>query len=99
MGALRNRFATLRRGQFILRPNAAEGLITFSRLDPVTGEEFLIAVNTTTAWRDAAVEIGYGALDWHGEHGACATRAATAGSYQVSVPALDYVVCVNRKTP
>jgi len=99
MGALRNRFATLRRGQFILRPNAAEGLITFSRLDPATGEEFLIAVNTATAPRDAAVEVGYGALDWHGEHGACAAHAASSGSYQVSVPALDYAVCVNRKSP
>jgi glycosidase len=101
MGALRNRFATLRRGQFVLRPNAAQGLITFSRLDPATGEEFLIAVNTTTAPRDSAVEVGYGAMDWQGKHGVCSARASSPGSYQVSVPALDYLVChsPNRTTP
>ena len=99
MGALRNRFATLRRGQFVLRPNSAEGLVTFSRIDPATGEEFVIAVNTATAPRDAAVEVGYGALDWHGEHGACAPHPAASGSYQLSVPALDYLVCVNRRSP
>jgi len=93
MGSLRNRYATLRRGQFVLRPNGAPGLITFERIDPATGEEFLIAVNTTTSPHDAAVEVGYGATDWHGEHGACSAHAATAGSYQVSVPGLDYVVC------
>jgi len=97
MGALRNRFATLRRGQFVLRPNSAPGLITFSRRDPATGEEFLVAVNTTPARRDAAVEVGYGATDWHGEHGTCAPRGIAPGSYAVLVPALDYVVCVNRQ--
>jgi glycosidase len=99
MGALRNRFATLRRGQFILRPNSAEGLITFSRLDPATGEEFLVAVNTATAPRDATIEVGYGAAAWRAEHGACAPHVSSPGSYRVAVPALDYAVCVNRKSP
>jgi glycosidase len=99
MGALRNRFATLRHGRFLLRPNDAPGLITFSRIDPATGEEFVIAVNTTDAPRDAAVEIGYGAMDWQAEHGACAAHAAAPGSYQISVPALDYVVCRHSPSP
>ena len=99
MGSLRNRFATLRRGKFVLRPNASQGLITFSRLDPATGEEFLVAVNTGATPRDAAVEIGYGAMDWHGEHGACASHPFAPGSYQVSVPALDYVVCRHSPSP
>jgi glycosidase len=99
MGALRNRFTTLRRGQFVLRPNSAPGLITFSRIDPATGEEFLIAVNTGTAPRDTAVEVGYGAVDWYGEHGACASHAAAPGSYHISLPALDYMVCRHPPSP
>jgi len=89
----------LRRGQFILRPNSADGLITFSPLDPATGEEFVVAVNTATAPRDATVEVGYGASAWRTEHGACAPHVSSPGSYRVAVPALDYAVCVNRKSP
>jgi glycosidase len=99
LGALRNRYATLRRGKFILRPNDAQGLITFERRDPVSGEEFLIAVNTAKVPREAAVEIGYDRLAWQSGHGSCAAKPVSPGSYRVAVPALDYIVCLSRTTP
>jgi len=86
----------LRRGVFRLREQrAAPSLVAFSRIDPASGEEFLVAVNFSNQPIDASLEVEIGSRAWHGLHGQCAATAAFAGSYPVSVPPLDFVICRN----
>lgn len=94
MARVRQGSEALRRGGQVTRlAEDKPGLFVFSRLNRATGEEVVVAVNTATEPRSAAVEVEHDSRAFTGLHGACGPQSAAPGSYAVSVPALDYVVC------
>jgi glycosidase len=95
LARLRTANAALRGGRQIVRNYSEKpGLFAVSRIDPVTGREFVIAFNTSTSPIEAQVEIDYATSSFRALHGACAAKPDAPGSYHVSLKALDYVVCV-----
>lgn len=94
LAQLRAREAALRRGRQIVRSSgSAPGLFAVSRIDPDDGHEILVAFNTTTAAVSAQVWVEANSRAFTSLHGECEAAASAPGSYHVSVPALDYVVC------
>ena len=63
-------------------------------LDDRPGET-LILYNTATAPVTANVEVGAASQGWTAVHGACPAAASAPGSIRVTVPALDYMICVS----
>ncbi len=84
----------LRRGLIMVRGDSqAPGLFAFSRLDPETGTEVLVALNTSRAPVDSAVEVEPASRVWDSVLGRCAATSTATGSVRVAVPALDLIVC------
>ena len=101
LARLRTSHAALTRGRQLIRARSdTPGLLAVSRFDPVTGAEYLLAFNTSTAKLTAQVEVDSGSDDFATLAGApCAPRAAAPGSVTVSLPPLGYSVCAARKLP
>ncbi len=103
MAAVRQSDPALRRGDQLIR-FAAEtaGLFAVTRHAPVSGggaaQETLIVFNTGTSALTANIEVDATSLKWRSEHGGCLKASDAVGSYQVTVPALDYVICTTAKT-
>jgi len=96
LASLRHAQAALRDGAQLLRADAtAPGLFAVSRLDPHSGREVLIAFNTSTAAVSAQVTINAASGRFSSLVGACEPAASAPGSYRVSVPPLDYIVCAS----
>jgi streptogramin lyase len=94
LAGLRTTQAALRRGAQIVRNYSVEpGLFAVSRLDPQSGREIVIAINTSNAPLTAQVEVDSGSLHFTALHGSCAAAPSAPGSYAVSLAPLDYVVC------
>ena len=94
LAALRRNQPVLQRGRQVTRlaEDREDGLFAFSRIG-ADGEEILTVVNLGGARREVFVPIEPGSRDWESLHGYCASTAAAAGSYPVSVPSLGFVVC------
>jgi glycosidase len=96
LAALRRRESALRRGAQLLRADAgAPGLFAVSRLDPDSARELLIAFNTSTTPASAQVSVNATSSRFASLAGSCEPVAGAPGSYHVSVPPLDYVVCAS----
>ena len=96
LASLRQSQAALRDGAQLLRADAtAPGLFAVSRLDPQSGREVLIAFNTSTAAVSAQVTINATSGRFSSLVGLCEPTASAPGSYRVSVPPLDYIVCAS----
>ena len=96
LASLRHAQAALRDGAQLLRADAtAPGLFAVSRLDPQSGHEVLIAFNTSTAAVSAQVTINATSGRFSSLVGSCEPTASAPGSYRVSVPPLDYIVCAS----
>jgi glycosidase len=96
LAALRRRESALRRGAQLLRADAgAPGLFAVSRFDPDSARELLIAFNTSTTPVSAQVSVNTTSSRFASLAGSCEPVAGAPGSYHVSVPALDYVVCAS----
>ncbi len=96
LASVRHAQAALRDGAQLLRADAsAPGLFAVSRLDPQSGHEVLIAFNTSTAAVSAQVTINATSGRFSSLLGSCELTASAPGSYRVSVPPLDYIVCAS----
>ncbi len=94
LAGLRGREPALRRGVQILRRYGDDpGLFAVSRLDPQTGREVVVALNTSTQPLEGNVEVDVRAVEFASLHGDCASRVSAPGSYRVKLAALDFVVC------
>lgn len=94
MARIRREEVALRRGRQVVRLYGDEpGLFVFSRVDPETKTEVLVAINTAREEKSAFSQAEYDSRAWTALHGACAPTSAAPGSVRVTVPALDYVVC------
>lgn len=94
MARLRQADPRLRHGRQVVRAADREpGLFALSRLDE-TGET-LVIFNTSTAPVVRNVVVDSGSTAWRAVRGQCAARVTAPGSLAVSVPPLDYVICVS----
>ncbi|WP_206340781.1 alpha-amylase family glycosyl hydrolase [Marinicauda algicola] len=94
MAAIRQAHPALRRGELVVRHSDLEGgLLAFSRFDPDTGAEYLAVFNAGEAPRQANVVVNGRSRRFEALAGDCAGEVSAAGSYPVSVPALDFVLC------
>jgi glycosidase len=90
---IRLREEALRRGRQVVRTSGEKpGLLAISRTLE-TGDEVLVVFNTSAEPISSRVSVKPTSLQWDGLHGACVPRSADRGSYAVTVPALDFVVC------
>jgi glycosidase len=100
LARLRHAQAALRDGAQLVRADAAApGLFAVSRLDPQGGHELLIAFNTSTAPVSAPVTVNATSGRFSSLVGSCEPTASAPGSYQVTVPPLDYIVCASEAGP
>lgn len=91
---LRRDHPALRRGrQVVLADSDQPGLFAVSRRDEESGEEILIAFNTANTPLDAQVAIPPALTRFTSLQGVCGPTATAPGSYHVTIPALDYVIC------
>ena len=96
LAALRRGENALRRGAQLVRADAgAPGLFAVSRLDPDGSRELLIAFNTSTTPVSAQLSVNATSGRFSSVVGACEAAAGAPGSYHVSVPPLDYIVCAS----
>lgn len=94
MAAIRSAHPALRRGAQAVRHSDLEGgLIALSRMSPDGDVEYLIVFNADMSDREIHLPVDGRARDWVSDYGTCAARSDAAGSYSVSVPALDFVIC------
>ena len=94
LAGIRAEHPALRRGKQIVRTfdDMAPGLISFSRFDPETGQEFLLAYNTSAKAIDRYSTIGYSARGLETLSGSCASNVTAPGSVRVELPAFGWCV-------
>jgi len=96
MAAIRAADIRLRRGLQTVR-FAAEtpGLLAVSRRVPGEAGETLVIYNTSLQPVTANIEVDAASAGWSSSRGACPDAATAPGSVRVTVPALDYLICVS----
>lgn len=83
----------LQRGRQVSRAATEEpGMLAISRLS-ASGEEVLVVFNTSLAPISGHVMVEPTSERWASLYGACQSNSVASGSYAVSVPALDFVIC------
>ena len=96
MGRLRQSDVRLRRGlQTVRFAGETPGLFAVSRRIPGEAGETLVVYNTSTASVTANIEVDAASADWSSSRGACPATATAPASVRVTVPALDYLICVS----
>jgi len=102
MARLRRDDPALRRGDQVVRISEdGPGLFAVSRHPPSQGArpaaETVVVFNTATTLRTARIEVDIPEAPWRSEHGTCAPAVAAPGSYSITVPPLDYIICTTAK--
>lgn len=93
MARVRASDPALRSGRLVMRDaSSAAGLVAWSRITPGRGET-LVVFNTSTAAARGEVRVDLRSRRWRSARGSCAAQAAAPGSYPVSLPPLDYLIC------
>lgn len=91
---IRRSHPALTRGRQIVRHYEQEpGIFAASRIDPATGEEIVLAFNTTAEQRHANVAIGAGVRAFATLAGTCPRHVTAPGSAAFDLPALGWAVC------
>lgn len=91
---LRKNYSALRRGETVVRLAEHDGgLLAVSRIEPNQEGEILVVFNTRNEDRHINVEVDARSKSFDALIGTCKQRVSTTGSYAVSVPALDFIVC------
>jgi glycosidase len=94
LSALRSAHEALRRGRQVVRASSDKaGLFAVSRIDPTSGQEIVIAFNTSTDAVTAPVEVARASSRFKALHGECAPDADSSGRYRVALAPLDFIVC------
>ena len=94
LARLRTATPALTRGRQLLRAREDKpGLLAFSRFDPATGDEVLLAFNTSTDPLTRQVQVEVKSMNFRSLAGSCAPRASAPGSLTITLPPLGYAVC------
>ncbi len=96
MARIRVASPALRRGRQIVRAAGDKpGLFAVSRVIDQQPGETLILYNSSTEPTTANVEVATASRTWTSLRGACPVAASAPGSIRVTVPPLDYMICVS----
>ncbi|MBX9897853.1 MAG: alpha-amylase [Qipengyuania sp.] len=94
LAKLRAAHPALRKGRQTVRHyEQTEGLFAVTRHDAASGEEVLIAFNTSPAPRGGNIALGYDARGFTALAGACPAAVTAPGSARFELPAFGYAVC------
>lgn len=95
MSAVRQSHKALHRGDMLprLTEKYGGGLFAFSRFDPETGHEYLIAVNTRADARKFNVVVDPKSSGFKSLLGTCPTKMNTAGNTTLSLDGFGIAVC------
>ena len=100
LSRLRKQHAALRRGRQVVRNHAeTPGLFAVSRIDPQDGQEIVVAFNTSDQPLVAQVQVDFMSRTFEPLHGSCSHEPTAPGSLQVSLAALDFVICAAGEAP
>jgi glycosidase len=100
LAQLRQQQPALRHGRQLVRAAAkSPGLFAVSRLDAATGQEVLVAFNTSTTPIESQVVVERGSRQFTALHGRCAPSATQPGSYHISLAPLEYLICASGTKP
>jgi glycosidase len=81
-------------GMNVRQFDAATGTaFAFSRFDPTTGQEYLVAVNTSPAAQQMNIRVEPDTRRFTSLKGTCPATVATTATAQLDVPAFGIVVC------
>lgn len=96
---IRSQHAALRRGKQVVRSynDTAPGLVSFSRFDPETGGEYLLAFNTSSEAILVNSTIGYTAQSLETLSGTCPDAVSAAGSVELELPAFGWCIAQVRE--
>ena len=98
LAKLRRAHPALTRGRQQLRfAGDKPGLFAVSRFDPVAGNEYLIAFNSSPQPWTGNIEVETGSAAFTALAGTCPAGAAAPGSIALSLPAFGYAVCAAGK--
>ncbi|MBV7260355.1 alpha-amylase family glycosyl hydrolase [Erythrobacter crassostreae] len=92
--AIRSKHAALRSGKQVARTynDAGPGLVSFSRFDPETGAEYLLAFNSSVEPISATSVIGYDARQIERLSGDCPPEVTAPGAINLQLPAFGWCV-------
>ena len=94
MAKLRKSHPALSRGDIKIRAAAHDGSVfVFSRFDPKTLNEYVIAMNFGTSSETVNIEIEAASKRFEALHANCAKKPNLPGSYSLSLPALSWTIC------
>lgn len=94
LAKLRQSKVALRRGSQIIRSyDEKPGLFAVSRIDAASGQEIVIAFNTSNAQLDANIAVDYAKNGYTALIGACPAKAKAPGQLSVSLPPFGYMIC------
>ena len=94
LAKLRAAHPALRKGRQTVRHyEQTEGLFAVTRKDAASGEEVLIAFNTSAALKTGNVALGYGARRFTALAGACPAAVSAPGSARIELPPFGWAVC------
>jgi len=94
LAMVRSRHAALRSGEQVARSynDTESGLVSFSRFDPDSGQEYLLAFNTSSEPLKQRSTIGYTARRLESLHGDCPAEVAAPGSVALDLPAHGWCI-------
>ncbi|MCK0127592.1 alpha-amylase family glycosyl hydrolase [Erythrobacter sp. F6033] len=92
--AIRSKHAALRGGEQVTRSynDVGPGLVSFSRFDPETGREYLLAFNSSSAPISVKSVIGYDARKLETQSGNCPTEVTAPGTVSLELPAFGWCI-------
>lgn len=94
MARIRVAEPALRRGDQIVRLSEHDGqAFVMSRLDLDDSGEIVVAFNSGTEDRTVSFAVDGRASQWQSLSGQCAASSPAPGAYQLTIPALGYLVC------
>ncbi|WP_095013096.1 alpha-amylase family glycosyl hydrolase [Tsuneonella mangrovi] len=94
LSALRRAHPALTLGlQKVRHYEQTPGVFAASRFDPETGNEIVLAFNTTGKPRSANVVVGYDARTFNTLSGTCPAKVSAPGSAKFDLPAFGWAVC------
>ncbi|OYW23520.1 MAG: alpha-amylase [Sphingomonas sp. 12-62-6] len=100
LAALRSAHPALRRGNTIVRAaDDKPGLFAVTRRDQASGEQVLIAFNTSAVPITRAIAIATDVTGYTTLAGTCPAIVSAPGSVSLTLPAFGYVVCQGRTRP
>jgi glycosidase len=98
LGTIRKRHAALRSGKQVVRTynDEAPGIVSFSRFDPTSGAEYLLAFNTSAEPFTGQSAIGYEVAGLEVLHGECSAAISAPGSASLEMGAFGW--CIAKAT-